>query len=148
MLGALMGAALTGVLIGNQVDALYIENRSLRDNLLVAEKEIKQLQERNQTVHKRVITNISTFVNFAEECDYSEFEKSTIQLAVEKNVREWLDAISGQDVDNVNYLLVPRIVDNREIEIEGKKMRLVVNLVVISERVSIYLEIIPKKNKV
>jgi hypothetical protein len=144
IIGALSGAALTGVLIGNQVDALYIENRSLQDNLLVADKQIQQLQT-TQSVKKRVIRNISTYVSFAEKSDYTEFEKSTIELTVEKKVREWLDVISGQNVDEVNYQLVPGIIDNREMEIDSNKIRLVVNLVVISETVSIYLEVKPLK---
>ncbi len=145
IIGALIGAALTGVLIGNQVDALYLENRSLQDNLLVVTKQIQQLQKTTQSVQKRVISNISTYVSFAEKSDYTEFEKSTIELTVEKNVRGWLDVISGQDVDEVNYQLVPGIIDNREMEIDGKKIRLIVNLVVISETVIIYLEVKPLK---
>ena len=148
MLGALLGAAFTGVLIGKQIDDLYIENRSLRDNLLTADKQIKQLQETHQPVKKKVISSISTYVTFAEESAYTDFEKSTIELTVEKNIREWLGVISGQDVDDANHLLVPGIVNNREIEIENKRIRLAVNLVVISETVCVYVEVIPLKNKI
>jgi len=147
ILGALTGAAFTGVLIGNRIDTLYIENRSLHDNLSVAEKQIKQLQEKHKPVQKRVISNIKTYVNFDEKTNYTEFEKSTIELTVEKNIREWLDVISGQDVDDINYLLIPRIIDEREIEIDNKKMRLVVNMVVISETTSFYVEVKPLENK-
>ncbi|MDD4803209.1 MAG: hypothetical protein PHF24_09775 [Syntrophomonas sp.] len=145
IIGALIGAALTSVLIGNQVDALYIENTSLQDNLLVADKQIQQLQKATQSLKKRVISNIITYVSFAEESDYTEFEKSTIELSVEKNVREWLGIISGQAVDEVNCQLVPGIIDGREMEIAGQKLRLEVKLVVISETVSIYLEVKPLK---
>jgi hypothetical protein len=148
MLGALLGAAFTGVLIGKQIDDLYIENRSLRDNLLTADKQIKQLQETHQPVKKKVISSISTYVTFAEESAYTDFEKSTIELTVEKNIREWLGVISGQDVDDANHLLVPGIINNREIEIENKRIRLAVNLVVISETVCVYVEVIPLKNKI
>ncbi len=142
-LGMIIGASLTGVFIGKQVDDLYIKNRYLADNLAVAEKELEQLRQVSEKMHARVITKISTSIRFNEECDYSEYERSTIELAVEKKVREWLQVISGQDVKTINYLLVPRIVDNREIEVEGKEIRLKVLLVVLSEHVIVYLEIIP-----
>lgn len=148
VLGAITGAALTGVSVGKQVDSLYIKNQFLREKLLATEKQLNQLQETNQTKYSRVISNISTHINFSDKCDYTEFERSTIELTVEKKVREWLKIISGQEVENINYLLIPRIVDSREIMVEDKKICLKVDLVVISERVIVYLEIIPLKNKV
>lgn len=146
LLGTLAGAAFTSVLIGDQIDALYIENKILQDNLLSADKQIKQLQESNK-VKKRVISNISTYVEFAEKNDYSDFEKSTLELKVEKNVRQWLDIISGQDIENVNCLLIPHIIENREFDFENKKIRLKVSLVVISETVSVYVKVIPISKK-
>lgn len=148
LLGLITGAALTGVFIGKQIDDLYIKNRSLADNLAVTEKELEQLRQASEALHTNVVTKISTRISFAEECDYSEYEKSTIELTVEKKVREWLKTISGQELDTINYLLVPRIVDNREMEVEGKKIRLKVLLVVLSEHVIVYLEIIPIQNMV
>lgn len=145
-LGMIIGAALTGVFIGKQIDNLYIKNRYLADNLAVAERELEQLRQVSEEMHARVITKISTSIRFDEGCDYSEYERSTIELTVEKKVREWLQVISGQEVKAIDYLLVPRIVDNREIEVEGKKIRLKVLLVVLSEHVIVYLEIIPLQN--
>ncbi|MBF7083065.1 hypothetical protein IT084_08755 [Desulfallas sp. Bu1-1] len=141
ILGMIAGSAVTGVTIGRQIDTLYIENRSLKDKLAVNEKELAQLRKKNRE-HKRLVTKISTRVYFPEDCDLSEYERSTIELTVEKKVREWLKVISGQEVETINYLLVPTIVDNREIEVEGMKIRLKVNLVVISENVVVYLEVI------
>lgn len=146
MLGLLTGAAFTSVLIGNRIDTLYMDNRILQDNLLAADKQIEQLKE-SQKVKKRVISHINTHVEFAEKNDYTDFEKNTIELNVEKNVRKWLAIISGQDVDDVNYLLIPKIIDNRELESENRKIRLKVNLVVISETVNIHVEVMPVTNR-
>lgn len=143
IIGALLGASFGVVLTGNQIDSLYIENLMLQENLLVADQQIQQLQKTSKTSEKRVINSIGTYVSFVENSGFSEFEKSSIELTLEKNVREWLNILSGQNVDEVNYQLIPGIIDNREIEIEGKKIHLTVNLVVISEKVSIYLEVRP-----
>lgn len=121
LLGMIVGAALTGVFIGKQIDDLYIKNQSLADSLAVTERELEQLRQASEAMHTRMVTKISTRINFTDECDYSEYERSTIELTVEKKVREWLQVISGQELETINYLLVPRIVDNREIEVEGKK---------------------------
>ncbi|MDD2620605.1 MAG: hypothetical protein PHC92_08065 [Syntrophomonadaceae bacterium] len=142
ILGVLTGAALTSVLIGNRIDTLYMENRILQDNLLAADKQIKQLQESHR-VKKRVISNITTYVEFAEKNDYTDLEINNIELNVEKHVRELLGIISGQVIDDVNYLLIPNIIENREMEFENRKIRLKVNLVVISETVIVYVKVKP-----
>lgn len=141
-LGSMLGATLSGVLIGKQIDTLYIENRSLREKISAHEQEIKELKENSYSSYRRIITQINTNVSFNEKCAYTDYEKSTIELTVEKKVRQWLDVITGQEVESVNYLLVPGIIDKREIEVEGNKIRLEVTLVVISESVIVYLEVI------
>ncbi|SFG48019.1 hypothetical protein SAMN05660649_01778 [Desulfotomaculum arcticum] len=144
-LGILLGATLSGVLVGIQIDALYIENRSLREKISVNEKEIKELKENNAS-YRRIITKVSTKVSFDDKCKYTDYEKSTIELTVDKKVREWLKVITGQEVESVNYQLVPGIIDNREIEVEGNKIRVKITMVVIAENVLVYLEVIPIKN--
>jgi hypothetical protein len=146
LLGVLTGASITSVLLGNQIDTLYIENRTLYDKLLVAGKQIEQLQESFKK-KKRVISSISTQVEFVENNDFSDFEKNTIELNIEKNVREWLGILTGQDVEDIDYLLIPLIIDNREIELENKKIRLKVKLVVISETINVYIQAIPINKK-
>lgn len=147
ILGIIAGAATTGVFVGDRVDALHMENRLLKQQLAAAEKDLQQLEEKKQT-SRRVVTKISSRLSFAEDCDFTEYERSTVEMAVEKNVREWLKLVLGQDLKTVNYQLVPRIVDNRELEVEGKKIRLQVELVVISENVIVYLEVLPVKGQV
>lgn len=147
ILGALTGAALTSVLIGDRIDSLYIENRFLQNNLLTAEKQVKQLQESSKPVKKRVISNINTHVEFDEKANYADFEKSTLELNVQKNVHTWLGIILGQSIDEFNCLLIPNIIDNREIECENKRIRLKVKLAVISETVNVYIKAIPVNSK-
>ncbi|KJS11155.1 MAG: hypothetical protein VR67_15560 [Peptococcaceae bacterium BRH_c8a] len=146
ILGIIVGASSTSVFLGETVDALYMENRLLKQQLATVEDDLKQLEEKKQTP-KRVVTKISTRVNFAAECDLTDYEKSTAELKVDQNVREWLKLILGQDLDTVNYQLVPRIIDNREIEVDGKKIGLQVELVVISENLMVFIEVLPVKEQ-
>ncbi len=146
VLGIIVGASSTSLFLGDTVDALYMENRLLKQQLTTIENDLKQLEEKKQTP-KRVVTKISTRLTFSEACDLTDYEKSTAELKVDQNVREWLQLILGQDLDTVNYQLVPRIVDNREIEVDGKKIGLQVELVVISENLLVYIEIIPVKER-
>ncbi len=147
ILGFITGAAVTGVATGYHLDELYMENRLLKNKLVAVEKDLRQLQEQKRKPG-RVVTQINTTVSFPEDCDFTEYEKSAVEMAVEKNVGEWLKLVKGQEIDTINYQLVPRIVDNREIEIEGEKIRLKVYLVVISENLVVYLEVRPVNENV
>jgi len=146
VLGIIAGASSTSLFLGDTVDALYVENRLLKQQLTTTENDLKQLEEKKQT-SRRVVTKISTRVTFAEECDLTDYERSTAELQVEQNVRKWLQLILGQELETVNYQLVPRIIDNREIEVEGKKIGLQVELVVISENLMVYIEVLPVKER-
>ena len=146
IVGVIAGASATGVFIGDRVDALYLENRVLKSQLTAAEKDIQQLRQQKRNP-AGVVSKISSRVSFSQDCDFTEYEKSTVEMTVEKKLREWLKLVVGQELDTVNYQLVPRIVDNREIGVEEKKVRLKVELVVISENVTVYLEVRPVKKQ-
>lgn len=140
LLGILLGAASTTVLVGAQLDDLHIQNQSLQANLAAMDAQVQQLQ---QTPKKRVISRINTKVNFVDADEWDGFTRSTLELSVEKHIREWLAGLNGQAVTEVNYMLIPQIVDNREIEIDKQKMRLVVRMVIISETVTVYVDVFP-----
>jgi len=143
VLGILTGASFTTVLIGSQIDALHIENMSLRDKLITMEKQIEQLKEKPQ---KRIISRVDTYVQFSDKNDFTDFEKSMIALTVEKSIREWLKPIYGQSVAEVNHLLIPDIIDKREIEVDNRIIALAVEMIVIAETVSVYIEVQPLEN--
>ncbi len=136
IVGLLLGASLTAALIGGQIDLLHMENITLQESLAAMDEQIQHLQEKPK---KRIISRIDAKVMFNDDSDFDDFEEGTIQLTVEKNIREWLAAIIGQGVNEVDYLLIPQIIDNRDIEINGKKIRLAIRMVVISDIVTVYV---------
>lgn len=144
ILGVIVGASVTGVIIGRQIDHLYVKNLSLEDQLASTEKELKQLRNNNDN-HKRLVSKINTLVNFSDDNGLSEYEKGSIELIVEKKINDWLKVIIGQEIEKINYVLVPTIIDNRELEVDGISIRLKVNLVVISEHVFVHVEVITLK---
>jgi len=143
VLGALLGAAFTSLLIGHRVDELFLENRYLHDDLSVADKQIKKLQQSNKPLKSRVISKIKTNVEFDPKAEYTDFEKNNIKLDVERNVRVWLETLLGQNPDTMDCSLVPPIVDNRVLEADNHKLRLKVKLVVVSETIKVYLIVLP-----
>lgn len=144
IIGVLLGASLTAALIGDQIDSLHMENITLQDSLAAMDEQIQHLQEKPK---KRIIGRIDAKVIFDDDTDFDDFEEGTIQLTVEKSIRECLAAIIGQGVTEVDYLLIPQIIDNREIEINGNRIRLQIKMVVISDIVTVYVntQAVPSK---
>lgn len=146
LLGMIIGGSLTGVIIGKQIDDLYVQNISLENQLTSAQEELLQLKN-NIHSQKRLVSKINTVVNFPVESTLTEYEKGSIKLVLEKKMGEWLKTILGQEIETINYALVPTIIDNRELEVDGVTIRLKVNLVVISEHILVQLDVITLKQQ-
>lgn len=140
LLGVFAGTFWANILLGSQIDTLHIENMQLREDLLKTEKQVQQLTANPK---KSVVSKIDTFVEFSDSGSFDDFEKSVIELAIVKNIREWLKPLYGQDVAEVNYLLIPGII-NRDLFIDQTAVRLFLKMVVISETISVWVEAQPK----
>lgn len=141
-LGVLAGASLTNMVIGKQIDNLHISNQALQQQLSVSERELQSLKESLDEKKRQIITGIDVKVEFVGE-ELTSYEESAATLMTEERVEEWLEVIKGQEIDDVDYMLIPKIIDGREIEVDGWKISLKVKLVVISKIIIVYLEAEP-----
>jgi hypothetical protein len=142
VIGILVGASVTNMVIGKQIDNLHISNQGLRQQLSVSERELQSLKESLEERKKQIITSIDVKVEFAGD-ELTSYEESSAILTAEKRVEEWLEVIKGQEINDVDYMLIPEIIDGREIEADGRKFNLKVKLVVITDAVIVYLEAKP-----
>lgn len=141
LLGLLIGGAVVSSLMGIEIDRLHLANEALQEQLYSTENELVQVKESVAAHQRRAVTGIQPRISFAEEKNQlTSYEQSSAQLMLEKKVKEWLDVLRGQEIEGINYELVPKIVDNREVQINGHKCVLEVKLVVIKEKVEVFLE--------
>lgn len=140
ILGILLGAAGANVLIGDQVDHLAMTNRILRSQLEDIALELQKSQESSNIKKKYTITSVETFLLLNSIEDLTEYDELRLKLEASERVREWLNPLIGQEVKEMDTLWVPSVVDNREIEVNGNKYRLRTYLVVVSEKVTVYLK--------
>ncbi len=146
-IGALLGGAGVNALLGGQVDRLYLANVSLQERLAATEKELEQVKEGLKKRQAQVISALEVHVLPSPDKETTEYDQAKVQLYVENKVREWLQPVLGQDFNTINHLLIPKVIDNREVEVDGRKYILKVNLVVVGERTIIYLAAVPGKNE-
>lgn len=143
-LGMVAGGVLVTVHLGGQVDEITHTNQLLSQQLELYRDELNQLKKSLGEKEKKVVTGIEPRISILGENMARLEEKNTI-LVLDKQVRQWLEPVKGQEVDQLNYSLVPQIIDNRVVEFEGANYQLKVQLVVIDTNIIIYVE--AKKEK-
>ncbi|OAT82254.1 hypothetical protein [Desulfotomaculum copahuensis] len=145
LVGMLAGGALINVLLGEQVDRLTLESSALLDKLASTEKELQQVKASLANRQMRSITAVEVHVTLTAGKEIPELDQAKARLVVENKVRDWLHPLLGQEVDRLDHLLIPRVVDRRIINVDGRRYALKVILVVVAERTVIYLEAVPQK---
>ncbi|MDD4238477.1 MAG: hypothetical protein PHT62_07970 [Desulfotomaculaceae bacterium] len=144
-LGMVAGGVLVTVDLGGQIDEITHKNQLLSQQLELCSDELKQLQKSLGEREKRVVTGIEPHITILGE-NMAKIEEENTILVLEKQVRQWLEPVKGQEIDKLNYSLVPQVIDNRVVEFEGANYQLKVQLVVIDANITIYLE--AKKEKI
>lgn len=145
IIGLLAGASLINAIIGSQLDNLHMSNQALQQQLSVSERELQALKENLAEKKKRIITGVDVEVELQGE--FTEYEESATKLMAEKKVEDWLELLKGREINDFDYMLIPKIIDNREIEVEGSKFRLQVKMVVIKENIIVFIKAVPVKEK-
>jgi len=140
ILGALLGAGAIGMLIGNQVDYLTLTNKNLQDQLAEREYQLQKLKESSRQNMEQVISSIEAYLSADSMEGLTEYDQLSLQLEASKRIKEWLSPLVGQDINSLDNLLIPRIVDDRIIEAGSSKYRLKTHLVIINQKVKIYVK--------
>ncbi len=142
ILGALLGAGLVNAVVGRQIDELMIQTQLLRTRLFELQKETEELREARRRQKYPLVESLEIRVRLREQ-GFASYELNAIRLAVEKRVSEWLQPLKGRELAGLEWEMIPRIIDGREVTAEGYTFRLQTNLVVISERLVVQVEAIP-----
>lgn len=142
VLGALVGAGLVNAVVGRHMDELMIQTQLLRARLLELQRETEELREARRRQQHPVVNRIEVRVQLREQ-GFSSYELNAIRLAVEKEVSQWLQPLKGREIAGLEWEMIPRVIDHREVTVEGYTFRLQTNLVVVSESTVVQVEASP-----
>ncbi|WP_028308280.1 hypothetical protein [Desulfitibacter alkalitolerans] len=137
ILGLIIGSSLTVFSIGSQIDQLSIENESLKHKLTTYESEIEEL---NESLKKRkyVVTSIEPIISFANQ-DLTSYDRESYSLEIAKVIKEYLSSLKGKEIENIDYTIVPQVLENRIINVEGQNFVLDVTTLIFSQKVIVYV---------
>lgn len=145
LVGVLVGGAAVNAALGRQVDSITLMNNSLKEEIANCRDELQQLRKSLASSRVQKITALEVQVTIASGRDIPELDRTKGSLTVEKTVREWLQPLLGQEIDRLEYQLVPQVVDGRQVSIDGRNYVLRVNLVVVAAKTKIYVTAVPVK---
>ncbi len=138
ILGLLIGSSTTILLIGSQVDQLNLEKEGLEHRLSACEDENTKLQESLQK-RKLVVTSIEPIVTI-ENDDLTSYERESYTLEITKIIKELLNPLNGKEIEDIDYTLVPEVLENRIVTVDGKNFRLHVNTIIFSQKVIVVVK--------
>ncbi|MCL0081252.1 hypothetical protein M1N64_03375 [Peptococcaceae bacterium] len=139
LIGIILGGSGMNLYISQQFEELVAKNKTLEAELSNTLKNLNDLKERTkQQQTNKVITDINANVKLIENDQSPSFESASAKLDAERKIKKILLPLKGQEVKDINYNLIPRIVDGREFESEGRRYVLKVDLVVAADELNIY----------
>lgn len=125
--------------ISKQFEELTAKNRTLENELKSAREDTESLRKQLEKQEQRkIITDIEPRVELVNKDDVPKFEETSVVLDGEKKIIQLLEPLKGQEVKNVDYNLIPRIVSGREFDSEGRRYILEVEVVVITNELRVY----------
>jgi hypothetical protein len=138
VLGVLIGASFMAVHTSRQIEQLMYSVRVLNEELATVRQEAEELRTSLSTEKQEVVTGIQVDIHFTD--DLTAHEEREARLAIEKKVKEWLEPLYGEELNNLNPRMVPRIIDGREVQVEIKNFQLVTSIVFVSEEILVCLD--------
>ncbi len=145
-LGMVAGGVLVTVHLGGQLDEITHKNQFLSQQLGLCEDELDQLKKSMGERGKKIVSSIELHITILDE-DMAQLEEKNAILAIEKQIRSWMEPIKGEEVEKLNYLLIQKVIDQRTIEFEGADYQLEVRLLVVGANIIIYADAIKEKEK-
>ena len=148
LLGLLLGAGITSMVIGKQVDYLTMTNKELQNQLADQEYQLQKLKDNINATQNPIITAIEVTLTPDSLEKLSEYQQLHVQLAVSEKIKEWLNPLIGQELNHLDHLLIPRVVDDRIVEAENNSYRIQSQLIIMDQTIHLYVNAIPVKDKI
>ena len=140
ILGVILGASSANIYMGMQLDYLSLTNKTLQNSLAETERQLQILKETSEIKNRNSISGFDIFLLMDSREGLTDYDQLTLEYEVDKKVKEWLTPLIGKNISEVDTLLVPRILDSRDVEANGNTYRLKTYLVVINKKTSVYIK--------
>lgn len=146
LVGFLSGGVAMNLLLGHQIDVLFLANQQLQTELRQAQEQLEEVKANLAHRQEQVVTGVKAYVTIAEGAS-SIYEEGSWRLALAREVEKILAPLKGQKVAELDYGLIPRLCEGRLVEVQGEIFSLKVNLVVVQQNVIVYVTAMPRDSQ-
>ncbi|MEW6573597.1 MAG: hypothetical protein AB1374_08205 [Bacillota bacterium] len=134
-IGILVGAAVLNLLLGQEIERLTYKTRVQQDELAEASRELNELRASLEAKRKRCVRGFDVKIILAG--DLTEIEKRSVRIDIEKEVEKRLNPLMNRELATLNHWLIPGMLNERVVAVEGREFELHVETIVVSETLSI-----------
>lgn len=137
ILGLLLGAVLTALVVGRQLDNAYLERKAVQNKVLELQDTIQRLEaaladQQNQSISIEQVK--VSLINPPSPFVALDLEEAALRL---------LSDLVGKDVGRIDLRLVHNLIHERIVEVEGKRFKLLVRGIQLYRQVEVMLEAQP-----
>lgn len=132
IVGVLLGAVMMNIYLCQRMDALYLSRERLKVKLYENEERLKKMEAQWQNHRALLIRDVE--IQFA-----APVKDSYLEIKLREAVTKLTQNLVGEDLEKVPHSLVVHLLDQRVIEIEGKRYRIQVQTVVMAETLTYVL---------
>lgn len=132
LLGLLTGMIIMNSVQGQRLEGLYWEKEDLKVQLYEKNEQLQSIQEQQEAMLPAVVKEIKLEIKM-EENDF-------VEPALKKEIYDLASGVLGHEIRALPYSMVINLLENREVEAEGKAYRLDVEAVIIGETLTYYLK--------
>lgn len=136
-IGIIIGAALTNLAIGYQIETLHRKNSDLKVQLSEKESQIQALEEQITEAKKWFVVQEIKIELELPKRNFADTEN--LKLNITEQIKDLLKNVRGKRVNQLDPEVIWHIVDGRKLEALGYSFTLEVKGVLISEKLVFYV---------
>ena len=137
ILGLLVGAVITVLSVGSQLDMSHLERKALQNKVLELQNTIKRLEDSLADQEQQYMRVEQVKVSLLDPPD------PFVALDLEEAALRLLSDLIGKDVGTIDLRLVHNLIHERIVEVEGKRFKLFVRGMQLHRQVEVLLETAP-----
>lgn len=132
ILGMICGAVMMNIYLSARIDELYLDRETLKVDLYETEERLKKIEAQWQSHRELVIKDV--------EVEFDQTKRDTfLEVKLRADIAKVTQDLIGEELETIPHTLVVHLIDQRIVDVEGKRYRLQVRTVVLAEKLTYVL---------
>lgn len=136
--GVIIGALSISTIVSVKMDSFYEKIAVLESTILDKDEKLAKLEKsiNNADIVLKDIQIVLEFENLSQE-DYDKI----VSVEIEKSIKEKYRSLLGKEVKNLDVEILHQVIDKRILKFEGSEYQLIVNKMVLSDILKLWVKV-------